>query len=57
MAIAFVITLTEARERAPGMMRKLPQFINRLFAILMKILKMKLFSIVLKLSMRMQGNK
>ncbi|WMV56475.1 hypothetical protein MTR67_049860 [Solanum verrucosum] len=38
LAIEFVITLTEARERAPGMMRKLPQFINRLFAILMKML-------------------
>ncbi|XP_055814570.1 uncharacterized protein LOC129884270 isoform X1 [Solanum dulcamara] len=38
LAIEFVITLTEARERAPGMMRKLPQFITRLFAILMKML-------------------
>lgn len=38
LAIEFVITLTEARERAPGMMRKLPQFISRLFAILMKML-------------------
>ncbi|XP_075489372.1 uncharacterized protein LOC142528228 [Primulina tabacum] len=38
LAIEFVITLAEARERAPGMMRKLPQFINRLFAILMKML-------------------
>ncbi|KAL5976762.1 Importin-5 [Asimina triloba] len=38
LAIEFVITLAEARERAPGMMRKLPQFIGRLFAILMKML-------------------
>lgn len=38
LAIEFVITLTEARERAPGMMRKLPQFIQRLFGILMKML-------------------
>ncbi|KAE8677193.1 Calcium ion binding [Hibiscus syriacus] len=38
LAIEFVITLSEARERAPGMMRKLPQFISRLFAILMKML-------------------
>ncbi|KAL8142865.1 hypothetical protein V2J09_015897 [Rumex salicifolius] len=38
LAIEFVITLAEARERAPGMMRKLPQFIHRLFAILMKML-------------------
>ncbi|KAL7168809.1 hypothetical protein ACSBR2_033944 [Camellia fascicularis] len=39
LAIEFVITLSEARERAPGMMRKLPQFIQRLFAILMKMLE------------------
>ncbi|KAL5563592.1 hypothetical protein UlMin_033339 [Ulmus minor] len=38
LAIEFVITLAEARERAPGMMRKLPQFISRLFEILMKML-------------------
>ncbi|KAG6790921.1 hypothetical protein POTOM_000028 [Populus tomentosa] len=38
LAIEFVITLAEARERAPGMMRKLPQFISRLFAILMSML-------------------
>ena len=38
MAIESVIKLVEARERAPGMMRKLPQFISRLFAILMKML-------------------
>lgn len=38
LAIEFVITLAEARERAPGMMRKLPQFISRLFSILMKML-------------------
>ncbi|KAL1832006.1 hypothetical protein DCAR_0102023 [Daucus carota subsp. sativus] len=38
LAIEFVITLAEARERAPGMMRKLPQFISRLFSILMNML-------------------
>ncbi|XVF47512.1 hypothetical protein PTKIN_Ptkin03bG0114600 [Pterospermum kingtungense] len=38
LAIEFVITLAEARERAPGMMRKLPQFISKLFAILMEML-------------------
>ncbi|KAJ7976391.1 importin-5-like [Quillaja saponaria] len=38
LAIEFVITLAEARERAPGMMRKLPQFIRRLFVILMNML-------------------
>ncbi|PHT40214.1 hypothetical protein CQW23_19068, partial [Capsicum baccatum] len=37
LAIEFVITLAEARERAPGMMR-LPQFISRLFGILLKML-------------------
>lgn len=39
LAIEFVITLAEARERAPGMMRKLPQFVQRLFGILMKLLE------------------
>ncbi|KAL8201585.1 hypothetical protein R6Q57_010732 [Mikania cordata] len=38
LALEFVITLAEAREKAPGMMRKLPQFIKRLFEILMKML-------------------
>ncbi|CAI9290298.1 unnamed protein product [Lactuca saligna] len=38
LAIEFVITLAEARERAPGMMRKLPQFISRLFCILLQML-------------------
>ena len=38
LAVEFVITLAEARERAPGMMRKLPQFISRLFGILLKML-------------------
>ncbi|KAL3529778.1 hypothetical protein ACH5RR_009100 [Cinchona calisaya] len=38
LAVEFVITLAEARERAPGMLRKLPQFISRLFAILMEML-------------------
>lgn len=38
LAVEFVITLAEAREQAPGMMRKLPQFMGRLFAVLMKML-------------------
>ncbi|XP_059628773.1 uncharacterized protein LOC132271419 [Cornus florida] len=38
LAVEFVITLAEARDRAPGMMRKLPQFISRLFVILMNML-------------------
>ncbi|XP_021282305.1 importin-5-like [Herrania umbratica] len=38
LAVEFVITLAEARERAPGMMRKLPQFIRRLFGVLMNML-------------------
>ncbi|XVE90185.1 hypothetical protein DITRI_Ditri20bG0058100 [Diplodiscus trichospermus] len=38
LAVEFVVTLAEARERAPGMMRKLPQFIRRLFAVLMNLL-------------------
>lgn len=38
LAVEFVTSLAEARERAPGMMRKLPQFIQRLFSILMKML-------------------
>ncbi|XP_010528743.1 PREDICTED: importin-5-like [Tarenaya hassleriana] len=38
LAIEFVITLAEARERAPGMMRKLPQFISKLFQVLMNML-------------------
>nr|CAD1840395.1 unnamed protein product [Ananas comosus var. bracteatus] len=38
LAVEFVVTLAEARERAPGMMRKFPQFVGRLFAVLMKML-------------------
>ncbi|KAM7251233.1 hypothetical protein ACFE04_023116 [Oxalis oulophora] len=38
LAIEFVVTLAEARERAPGMMRKLPQVIRSLFGILMNML-------------------
>lgn len=33
-----MITLAESRERALGMIRKLPQFINRLFGVLLKML-------------------
>ncbi|XP_013628816.1 PREDICTED: importin-5-like isoform X2 [Brassica oleracea var. oleracea] len=39
LAVEFLVTLAEARERAPGMVRKLPQFIDRLFAVLMKMLE------------------
>lgn len=38
LAVEFVITLAEARERAPGMIRKMPQFVKRLFGILMNML-------------------
>lgn len=38
LKIEFVITLAESRERALGMIRKLPQFINRLFGVLLKML-------------------
>ncbi|KAJ9179894.1 hypothetical protein P3X46_008207 [Hevea brasiliensis] len=38
LAVEFVITLAEARERAPGMMRKFPQFVHSLFMVLMKML-------------------
>ncbi|KAH1204811.1 Importin-5 [Glycine max] len=38
LAIEFVVTLAEARERAPGMMRKLPQFVRKLFGVLMNLL-------------------
>lgn len=31
LAAEFLVTLCEAREKAPGMMRKLPQFVHRLF--------------------------
>lgn len=38
LAVEFMVSLAEARERAPGMVRKLPHFIGRLFAVLMKML-------------------
>ncbi|CAI7740685.1 unnamed protein product [Closterium sp. NIES-54] len=38
LAIEFLITLSEARERAPGMMRKVPHLVGRLFAVLMAML-------------------
>ncbi|KAG4396095.1 hypothetical protein GLYMA_19G113200v4 [Glycine max] len=37
LAIEFVVTLAEARERAPGMMRKFPQFVRKLFGVLMNL--------------------
>lgn len=38
LAIEFMITLSEAKERAPSMMRKLARFISRLFCILLQVL-------------------
>ena len=38
LAAEFVLTLCEAREKAPGMMRKLPSFVGRLFACLLTFL-------------------
>ncbi|XP_009629529.1 uncharacterized protein [Nicotiana tomentosiformis] len=38
LAAEFLITLVEARERAPGMMRKLPSFTSKCFATLLKLL-------------------
>ncbi|XP_044979842.1 importin-5-like [Hordeum vulgare subsp. vulgare] len=38
LAVEFVVTLAEARERAPGMMRRLPRYVGRLFAIVMTML-------------------
>ena len=38
LAAELLITLCEAREKAPGMMRKLPQFIGRFFQILLAFL-------------------
>jgi hypothetical protein len=38
LAVEFMVTLCEARDRAPGMMRKLPDFVPSLFACLMGFL-------------------
>lgn len=38
LAAEFLVTLCEAREKAPGMMRKLPQFVLRLFNCCMSFL-------------------
>ncbi|MCD7457320.1 hypothetical protein HAX54_034869 [Datura stramonium] len=38
LAIDFLMILVEARERAPGMMKRLPLFINRCFAMLLTLL-------------------
>lgn len=35
LAAEFLVTLCEARQKAPGMMRKLPQFVNKMFETLM----------------------
>jgi hypothetical protein len=38
LAVEFLVTLAEARDKAPGMMRKLPHLIGRLFAVLLNFL-------------------
>ncbi len=38
LAAEFLVTLCEAREKAPGMMRKLPDFAARLFSVLLEFL-------------------
>lgn len=38
MACEFLMTLLEAKDKAPGMMRKLPDFMSRFFAALMELL-------------------
>lgn len=38
LAAEFLVTLCEARDKAPGMMRKLPTFAEKLFGVLMNFL-------------------
>ncbi|XP_059281070.1 uncharacterized protein LOC132034724 [Lycium ferocissimum] len=38
LAVEFLITLVEAKKRAPGMMKRVPLFISRCFAMLLKLL-------------------
>lgn len=38
LAAEFLVCLCEAREKAPGMMRKLPQYINTLFSCMLMFL-------------------
>ena len=38
LAAEFLLTLCEAREKAPGMMRKLPQYISQLFSCMLLFL-------------------
>ncbi|XP_059288765.1 uncharacterized protein LOC132042163 [Lycium ferocissimum] len=38
LAVEFLITLVEAKKRAPGMMKRVPLFISRCFALLLKLL-------------------
>ena len=38
LAVEFIVTLCEQREKAPGMMRKIPQYIGELCNILLKML-------------------
>eukprot|EP00958_Prasinococcus_capsulatus_P007362 scaffold689_cov375-Prasinococcus_capsulatus_cf.AAC.24 len=39
MALEFLVTLCEGREKAPGMMRKLPQYIGRMLQVSLKFLE------------------
>ncbi|XP_059281072.1 uncharacterized protein LOC132034725, partial [Lycium ferocissimum] len=38
LAVEFLITLVEAKKRAPGMMKRVPLFISKCFAMLLKLL-------------------
>ncbi len=38
LAMEFLVTMCEAREKAPGMMRKLPQFADKVYEALMLFL-------------------
>lgn len=38
LATEFLVTLCEARDKAPGMMRKLPGFLEQFFAICLSFL-------------------
>lgn len=38
LAVEFLITLVKAKERVPGMMKKMPLFTNRCFAMLLQLL-------------------
>ena len=38
LAVEFLVTLCEARDKAPGMMRRIPQFADHLFETLLNFL-------------------